>query len=184
MPINNKKYQQNIIKAMDMLAKEDNTIFIGQTIVYGGSPMCPSLRNVAAKKKIEMPVFENTQMGMSIGLSLEGFIPVSIFPRIDFLICAIDQLVNHLDKCEEMSKGEFKPGVIIRTQIGNKAPLYPGAQHCGDYTAALQKMCKNIFVAKIKNEDEVLPTYGMALALAKRGKSSLIVEIPTGAFEA
>ena len=184
MPINNKKYQQNIIKAMDMLAKEDETIFIGQTIVYGGSPMFLSLRNVAAKKKIEMPVFENTQMGMSIGLSLEGFIPVSIFPRIDFLICAIDQLVNHLDKCEEMSKGEFKPGVIIRTQIGNKAPLYPGAQHCGDYTNALRKMLKSVLILKIKDENAVIPSYKVALERAMAGQSTLLIEIPTGAFEA
>lgn len=181
--MNNKKYQKNIIRAMEMLGKEKQTIFLGQTIVYGGSPMYKSCEKVPKRKKIEMPVFEDTQMGMSIGLALEGFIPVSIFPRIDFLICATNQLINHLDKVEEMSKGEFKAGVIIRTQIGNKTPLYPGAQHCQDHTAGLKAMCKHIKVIKIKNENEVISSYKEALQRAKQGKSTLLVEVPTGVFK-
>ena len=165
--MNNKLYQQNLTKAMTLLGKEKNTIFIGQTIIYGGSPMFGSCKDVPKKKKIEMPVFEDTQMGMSIGLALEEFIPVSIFPRIDFLICATNQLVNHLDKIEEMSKGEFKPGVIIRTQIGNTKPIYPGCQHCGDYTDGLKSMCKHVKVIKIKDETMVITYYKLALKRAK-----------------
>ena len=179
---NKQKYQQNIVKAMKMLGKDKNTFFIGQTIIYGGSPMFRSCREVPGWKKFEMPVFEDTQMGISLGMSLEGYIPVSIFPRIDFLICGINQLVNHIDKCEEMSCGEFKPGIIIRTQIGNKSPLYPGAQHCQDYTEALRKMCKNVHIEKIMDEDNVIPAYKEALKRAKQGKSTLLIEIPTGAF--
>ena len=180
--MNNKKYQQNLVKAMELLGKEKDTIFLGQTIVYGGSPMFGSTEKVPKEKKIELPVFEDSQMGLSIGLALEGFIPISIFPRIDFLICATNQLVNHLDKVEEMSKGEFCPGVIIRTQIGNTKPLYPGIQHCSDYTEGLRKMLKHILVIKIKNEKEVLPSYKLALKWAKKGMSTLLVEVPTGVF--
>ena len=37
-------------------------------------------------------------MGMAIGLSLSGFIPVCCYPRFDFFILALNQAVNHLDK--------------------------------------------------------------------------------------
>ena len=97
-------------------------------------------------KKIELPLIEDTQMGMSIGLSLEGYIPISIYPRIDFLIIAMNQLVNHLEKIEEMSCGQFKPKVIIRTAIGSTKPLYPGLQHCSDYSDALKCILKNVNV--------------------------------------
>jgi pyruvate/2-oxoglutarate/acetoin dehydrogenase E1 component len=180
--MNNQKYQENLRQAMYMLAKEKETIFIGQTIIYGGSPVFGSCIEVPIEKKIELPVFEDTQMGISLGLSLEGFIPISIFPRMDFLICGINQLVNHIDKCEEMSKGEFCPGIIIRTQIGNIKPLYPGCQHCGDYTQALKKMLKNVEVIKIKNENKVIPSYELALQRAKNGLSTLLIEVPTGVF--
>jgi len=180
--MNNKKYQENIKKSMNMLAKKDY-LFIGQTIVYGGSPMFGSLEDVDKSKKLEVPVFENTQMGVSIGLNLTSIKVCTIFPRIDFLICAVDQLVNHLDKIEEMSQGQFHPGIIIRTQIGNKEPIYPGAQHCGDYTEGLKKMLKHILVLKPKTPQAVLDAYELAKIRAETGVSTLIIEIPTGAFE-
>lgn len=180
--MNNKKYQEETKRAMNMLAKNNKTIFLGQTLVYGGSPMYGSCEDVPKEKKLEMPVFEDTQLGMSIGLALEGFIPISVFPRVDFFICAMNQLVNHLDKVEEMSKGEFHPGVIIRTQIGNSKPLYPGAQHCGDYTDGLKKMLKYVLVLKPQTPSAVYDAYELALARAQTGESTLIIELPTGAF--
>jgi pyruvate/2-oxoglutarate/acetoin dehydrogenase E1 component len=181
--MNNELYQQNLVKSMTMLGKEKNTIFLGETILYGGSPMHGSMKNVDKSKIIEVPVFENTQLGMSIGLALEGFIPVSIFPRIDFLICAMDSLINHVDKVSEMSKGEFNTGIIIRTQLGNTKPLYPGCQHCGDYTLGLKKMLKNVEVIRLKKEDDIISTYKHALQRAKKGLSTLIIESPSGVWK-
>ncbi len=140
-----------------------------------------SFENIPLERRIELPVAEDMQMGMSIGLSLEGLIPVSVYPRIDFLILATNQLINHLDKVEEMSHGEFKPKVIIRTQIGNTKPLYPGIQHCSDYTDALKVLCKNIDVVKIKTAEDVLPEYKRAL---QSERSSILVEIATGGTKA
>ena len=91
-------YKEEIKKAMTMLGENPKTIFIGQTVEYTGSNIYGSLEGVPKEKRIELPIIEDTQMGMSIGLSLEGFIPISIFPRFDFFICATNQLVNHLDK--------------------------------------------------------------------------------------
>ena len=115
-------YKEQTKKAMEMLAKDERVVFIGQTVRYPGSPMYMSFENIPLEKRIELPVAEDMQMGMSIGLSLEGLIPVNIYPRIDFLILAMNQLVNHLDKVEEMSNKQFKPKVITRTQVGNTKP--------------------------------------------------------------
>ena len=175
------KYQQNLKKAMNLLAKE-GYMFIGQTVEYPGSPMFGSLEDVSKKQKIEFPVAENTQMGVSIGMNLEGVKVCSIFPRIDFMICAVDQLVNHLDKIKEMSQGEFSPGIIIRTQIGNTKPIYPGAQHCGDYTEGLDKMLKHVLVLNIKKEKQVISFYKNAVRRAKLGMSTLVIEAPSGAY--
>ena len=62
-------------------------------------------------------------MGISTGLALQGYIPITCYPRFDFLILAMNQLVNHLDKIRHMSFDEFKPRVIIRTSIGSKNRL-------------------------------------------------------------
>ena len=174
---------EEIKKAMTLLGKKNDTIFIGQTVEYPGSPMYNSLDGVPKSKKLEMPVFEDTQMGISIGLSLNEFVPITIFPRIDFLICAINQLINHLDKIKEMSHDEWQPGVIIRTQIGNTAPLYPGLQHCGDYTEGLKSMCKNINIIVVDDEKNIMTFYKAAYIAATNGISTILIETPQGGSE-
>ena len=102
-------YKEQTKKAMEMFAKDERTIFLGQTVCYPGSPMHMSFEDVPAEKKLELPVAEDMQMGMSIGLCLEGFIPISIYPRIDFLILAMNQLINHLDKVARIFEDFFNP---------------------------------------------------------------------------
>jgi len=176
-------YLDECKRAMTWLGKQKNTFFMGQTVKYPGSPMFGSLEKVPEKKKLELPLIEDDQMGMSIGMSMNGMIPISIYPRIDFLICAINQLVNHLDKIDKMSEGEFKPGVIIRTQVGNTEPIWPGLQHCGDYRLGLDCMLKNIKAIKIYDAEDVLPAYKKAYKNAKKGISVILVEMPQGGSE-
>ncbi len=168
-------YKEELLKAMSLLAKHPKTVFIGQNMVYGGTSMFWTIQEVGKEKRIELPVFEEVQMGMSLGMALEGYIPVSVYPRMDFLICATNQLVNHLDKAAEMSDGQFKPVVIIRTAIGSTSPLMPGPQHCQDHTEALRQMCKNINVVKLERAEQIVPEYTKALAA---DHPTILVEIP------
>ena len=168
------KYRQELKNAMEMLAKDERVLFIGQTVAYPGSRFTyGTLENIAMSKRIELPIMEEVQMGLSTGLSLEGYIPVSIYPRFDFVLLATNQLVNHLDKIEEMSEGQFKPKIIMRTVIGSKEPLYPGPQHCQDYTDSLKLMLKNIDVIKLEKSEEIVPAYLKAL---NNNRSSLLIE--------
>jgi len=167
-------YKDEVTKAMEMLAKDNKTLFLGQSVAYPGSAVFDTLKNVPESQKLELPLIEDVQMGMSIGLSLEGYIPVSIYPRMDFLIVAINQLVNHLDKIKEMSNGEFSPKVIIRTTVGSTTPLYPGLQHCSDYTDALKLMLKEVEVVKLTSSKDIIPAYKKAL---ESDKSTLLIEV-------
>jgi pyruvate/2-oxoglutarate/acetoin dehydrogenase E1 component len=166
------EYKQAEKEAMKMLSQHPKTIFLGQTVKYDGSPMFRMLEDVPDDKKIELPVFEDTQMGMSIGLALSGFIPISIYPRWDFLILATNQLVNHLDKLKSMSHGEFNPKMIIITRVGNKEPLDPGPQHTGDYTEVFRHFLVNINLFKVSSPNEIMSIYKTAL---NSKKSSIIV---------
>ena len=168
-------YLKEINRSMKMLSNNKRTIFIGQSVKYPGSSIFESLKGIANKKKIELPVFEETQMGMSIGLALEGYIPISCYPRFDFLICASNQLVNHLDKIEYMSKGSMRPRVIIRTSIGPKTPLDGGPQHTADYTDVFKKMLTNINVVSLEEPEDIFPAFEEAL-LGDRFHATLIIE--------
>lgn len=167
-------YKDELTKAMTLLGEDPRTIFLGQTVEYSGSAMYDTLASVPMDKRIEMPVAEEMQMGMSIGLSLQGYIPVSIYPRFDFLLLAMNQLVNHLDKIEEMSHGEFMPKVIIRTAVGSQEPLFPGIQHCQDYTRGFGELLDNVVVVKLNSSLDIIDWYLTALGSKE---SYLLVEV-------
>ena len=169
-------YKVELTKAMTMLASHPKTIFLGQSVAYPGQAMFPTLENVSMEKRIEMPIAEEMQMGISIGLSLMGYIPISLYSRFDFLLLAMNQLVNHLDKIEAMSHGEFVPKVIIRTLVGSRKPLDGGLQHTQDYSVALNGewgFIPHIKIHKIAKAESAVPYYREALASPQ---SCLMVE--------
>ena len=169
------KYKNELIKAMSFLGKKRNTIFLGQSVLYSGNAIFNTLTKVSSNKKIELPVFEDVQMGMSLGLALNGFVPVTCFPRFDFLICAMNQLVNHVDKMRQMSRGEVKPRIIIRTSIGSKNPLDGGPQHTQDFTIAMKKSLKEVKVIYLNKPEMIFSSFKKAYE-DKESYSYLFVE--------
>ena len=164
-------YLSEVQRAMKMLSDDPRTRFLGQSVRYPGQATYRTLDLVPMDKRIEMPVIEDFQLGHSIGLSLQGFIPISVFTRFDFLLLATNQLVNHLDKIPLMN--DFRPKVIVRTSVGAISPLNPGPQHCQDHTDAFKLMLKTVEVIDLKREFDIFPAYEYAL---KSHKSFLMVE--------
>ena len=160
-------------QAMLLLAAQPGALFLGQNVAYDGNVVYKHLTGVPMGQRLELPVCEELQMGMSIGLALQGFLPISIYPRMDFIVLALNQLVNHLDKLPLMSLGQYRPKIIIRTKVGSKAPLNAGPQHTQDHTEAFRLMLTTVAVEKITDVEEVLPAYKRALA---RELSTVIVE--------
>tara|TARA_E500000178_G_C16738899_1_gene625029 strand:+ start:357 stop:617 length:261 start_codon:yes stop_codon:yes gene_type:complete len=68
------KYIDHLVKSMEYLAEDKRTIFIGQSVTYSGNAIFNTLKTIPNKRKLETPVFEETQMGLSIGMAMEGFI--------------------------------------------------------------------------------------------------------------
>lgn len=167
-------YKEEVCKSMQWLAEQSNTLFIGQTVKYDGSTISSTLKGILPEKRIELPVMEECQMGMALGMSLRGIVPICIYPRIDFMLCAINQLSNHLDVLEKMTHGEWQAKVIIRTTIAAKTPMYPGVQHCRDHTEVFRLLLKNIPVIKLEQASQVLPAYQEAYQ--SKG-STLIIEM-------
>ncbi len=169
------KYFDELIRAMDFLASKPETLFLGQSVKWDGHSLFKTLKNVPDEKRMELPVIEDFQMGFSTGLALQGIVPVSIFPRWDFLILATNQLVNHLDKIPIVSQEKMRPKVIIRTSVGSRKPLYPGPQHCQNHTEAFELMLETVEVIDLIDAEEVFPSYVHAYERTD-GRSTLLVE--------
>ena len=169
------KYLDALIHSMEWLGKKNNTIFLGQSVKYSGNAIFNTLKTVPDEKKIETPVFEDSQMGLSMGMALEGFVPITCYPRFDFLILACNQLINHLDKIRYMSNNKMQPRVIIRTSIGSKNPLDGGVQHTQDYTEVFKLMCSEIDVVMLDDPKKIFPEFKKAYE-RKDSKSTLLIE--------
>ena len=169
------KYFDELKRSMEYLACDPKTVFLGQAVACAGTAMSNTLKDVSLNQKIELPVDEDMQMGMTNGLALQGKLPVSVFPRWNFFLLATNQLVNHLDKFSEMSNGGYRPKAIIRTSIGSERPLHPGHQHVGDYTDAYRKMLKNVEIIRLEEPEEIFPAYEKAHT-REDGKSTVLVE--------
>ncbi len=169
------KYFDELKRSMDFLAQDPRTVFMGQAVAVAGTAMTNTLKDVPRQRLLELPVAEEMQMGMTTGMALAGMVPVSIFPRWNFLLCGMSQLINHLDKIDVMSNGGYKAKAIVRTGIGSQRPLHPQHQHIGDYTDALRSMCTTIEIIRLDEPEDIFPAYERAL-LRDDGRSTIIVE--------
>jgi pyruvate/2-oxoglutarate/acetoin dehydrogenase E1 component len=171
----NMKYFDELKRSMNYIASKSDTIFIGQAVEYPGTAMTNTLSDVNEDKLIEFPVTEEFQMGASIGLAMGGYVPVTIYPRWNFLILAVNQVVNHLDKMKEISNNSLLPKVIIRTGIGSERPLHPQHQHIGDFTEAFKLMATNLEIIRLEEPEDIYPAYQNAYD-RDDGVSSIIIE--------
>jgi pyruvate/2-oxoglutarate/acetoin dehydrogenase E1 component len=137
--------------------------------------MAHTFKNISCHKKFEMPVAENFQLGLSTGLALQGFVPISVYPRWNFLLLAADQLVNHLDKISLMTEGQYNPKVIIRVAVGAPAPVNPQEQHLGDFSDGFRKILKTVEIVRLIEPKEILKEYIHAYERSD-GISTILVE--------
>jgi pyruvate/2-oxoglutarate/acetoin dehydrogenase E1 component len=168
-------YKDSLTNMMTKLGKMDNTVFLGQQILFPGNPMSGTLIDVPKEKMIELPVMEDSQMGMSLGMAMTGKFVITFYPRWDFLICAANQLVNHVDKIELMSNGQWKPNIIIRVAKGSEIPLNPGPQHRGNYFNEFQSITQTIKFFDCLTVDDIENAYNHAI---NEGGITLINEYP------
>tara|TARA_R100000005_G_C4999337_1_gene206074 strand:- start:1397 stop:2608 length:1212 start_codon:yes stop_codon:yes gene_type:complete len=163
-------YKDAVIEAMTDLGSKENFVCIGYNVLRGDA--MGTLKNVSDDKKLETPVAENLMMGLAIGCSFEGFKPVVYFERHDFILVAMDAIVNHLDKIERISHGEYKTPVILRAVTADAGPFYSGITHSQDFTNTL-KEAVDFPVITPTNGPEVLKAFKAA---SNSGKPAIIIE--------
>tara|TARA_B100001564_G_scaffold270653_1_gene232283 strand:+ start:19543 stop:20064 length:522 start_codon:yes stop_codon:yes gene_type:complete len=166
-------YKEEVFKGMELLNSSPRTIFMGQAVEHKGTALTHQVKNFDKTKLLELPVAEEFQAGIALGLAIDGYIPVSLYPRMNFIILAMNQIVNHLDKWEAMSMGQSKPKIIMKAVVGSQYPLDPGHQHKANFTEAFRSSCTNIDIVELLYPEQVLPAYEKALSSEK---STLIIE--------
>lgn len=169
-------YRDLIQEAMAMLGLNERTCVVGYNVSPVGGFASGSFKDFPENRIHEMPLAEASMTGAAIGMSLDGWVPILFFERMDFILLALDQIVNTMDKLAHLSQGIHKPGVIVRVVVGNKAtPLYTGPTHCQDFSVALRQIVE-MPVINLMWHSGILSAYDKALGDALNGKSTVLVE--------
>ena len=163
-------YKDAVLESMTNLGSDEGFMCIGYNVLYGDA--MGTLKHVESNKKIETPVAENLMMGLAIGCSFEGFKPIVYFERHDFMMVAMDAIVNHLDKIERISHGEYQTPVIIRAITADAGPFYSGITHSQDFTKTLEEAV-DFPVITPNTGPEVLQAFKGAF---ESGRPAIIIE--------
>jgi len=166
-------YFEALTAAMAWLGQQSDTVFLGQGVGVPGTTMSDTFKGVSAAKRIEMPVAEDLQVGMALGMSLTGWLPVCVFPRWNFLICATNQLVNHLDRMSLYSDGGYMPRALIRVATPSSNPFNPGPQHDDDFAEAFHRMFRTIDIWGMIEPESIMECYQRAY---QSPRSAILVE--------
>ncbi len=131
MTVKKHNYGTAILAAFEYLLEKYPEVFvIGQGLWspwYVGNSMTDLDKKFGIKRIIDTPVSESACTGAAVGASLAGMKPIVVHPRMDFMLYAIDPIVNQAAKWSHMFGGQAHPGATIRCIINRGGEQ--GAQH-------------------------------------------------------
>ncbi len=124
-------YGTAILAAFEYLLDKYPEVFvIGQGLWspwYVGNTMTNLDKKYGEDRIIDTPVSESASTGVAVGASLAGMKPIVVHPRMDFMLYAMDAIVNQAAKWSHMVGGQASPGLTIRSIINRGGEQ--GAQH-------------------------------------------------------
>lgn len=124
-------YAQAIREAHAQLLTADPRVFvIGQGLWspwYAGSSLENLDRDFGRSRIIDSPVSENAATGLAVGAALSGMRPIAFHARMDFMLLAVDPIVNQAANWSYLFAGQVHVPVVIRAVINRGGEQ--GAQH-------------------------------------------------------
>jgi acetoin:2,6-dichlorophenolindophenol oxidoreductase subunit beta len=93
---------------------------LGEDVARGGlwGQYRGFVEEFGAERAVSTPISEATIMGAGLGAALVGTRPIIEMRIFDFVMCAMDELVNQIAKVRYMFGGQAKPAVVVRMPHG------------------------------------------------------------------
>ncbi len=108
------------------LERDPNVVLMGEEIgKFEGSYKITEglLARFGRKRVVDTPIAEEGFVGMAAGAAMLGLRPVVEIMTINFILLALDQIVNHAAKIHYMFGGQARVPLVIRTPSGGVGQL-------------------------------------------------------------
>lgn len=98
------------------MGRDESVFVIGQGVNspwYVGNTALGLLEKFGPKRVIDTPVSENAMTGAAVGAAIVGMRPVLVHPRMDFMMYAMDPIINEAANWRYMNGGRSTVPVVI-----------------------------------------------------------------------
>lgn len=123
-----------------------------------------------ADRVFSTPLSEDAMTGVAIGAAMTGMRPVHVHIRMDFLMLAMNQLVNMAAKTHYMFGGAFNVPMVVRSMIGKS--WGQGAQH----SQGLQAMFAHVPGLKVVAPSNAYDVKGCLIEAIRDNNPVIFVE--------
>ena len=106
--------------ALQEMRRDARVWVLGEDVARGGlwGQYRDFLSEFGEQRVVSTPISESTIMGAGLGSALVGMRPIIEMRIFDFVMCAMDELVNQIAKVRYMFGGQAKPAVVVRMPHG------------------------------------------------------------------
>jgi len=109
------------------MERDDSVLYFGQNIATTDDD--PYLKAFGSDRVRVTPISETAEIGMAIGAAMAGYRPVVELYMAEFMLVAMDQVVNEANRFHYMTKGQVKVPVVLKAGYGFTAGW--AGQHTG-----------------------------------------------------
>lgn len=167
-------YAAAIREAFAQLLRTDPRVFVfGQGLWspwYVGSSMIDLDKEFGRDRVLDSPVSENATTGAAVGAAIAGMRPIVVHPRMDFMLLAVDPIVNQAANWSYMFAGKVSAPVVIRAIINR------GGEQAAQHSQAVQAMFMHVPGLKLVMPATPYDAKGLLVAAVNDGNPVMYID--------
>jgi pyruvate dehydrogenase E1 component beta subunit len=156
-----------------LLASDPRVFLIGQGLWspwYAGTSLLDIDKQFGRGRVLDSPVSENATTGAAVGAALAGMRPIVFHPRMDFMLLAVDPIVNQAANWSYMFAGQINVPVVIRAVINR------GGEQAAQHSQALQAFFMHVPGLKLVMPSTPYDAKGLLIAAVNDGNPVMYID--------
>ncbi|MDD5070031.1 MAG: transketolase C-terminal domain-containing protein [Candidatus Omnitrophica bacterium] len=167
-------YPQAILEATkNEMSRDESVVVMGQGVDDPKAILGTTLgllEEFGPQRVFDTPLAEDGMTGVAIGMALGGLRPIQTHIRMDFMLLAMNQIVNMAAKMSYMSGGRLNVPLVIRSMIGKS--WGQGPQH----SQSLYPMFMNVAGLKVVAPSTPYDAKGCLIAAIRDNNPVIFIE--------
>jgi len=169
----------NLAQAWE-LDHDPSVVVLGEDVGHNGGVFRATAglqQRFGDARVFDTPLAENMIAGLCVGMAAQGMRPVAEIQFMGFIYPAVDQIVNHMSRLRNRTRGRLTCPVVIRTPHGG------GTRSPEHHSEAVESMFAHIPGMRVVCPSSPARAYGLLLAAIRDPDPVLFIE-PTRIYRA